>query len=417
MIIENIFNNYKVNTIMNRDTPNKKDHLNGLNYLRYGLGIYIVLYHTLHYKSLPDWCNFITGMGFFATSTFFILSGFILTYVYLSNHNTARVSMKESKKSFLIKRLANLYPIHIFSLFFTLLVLILLPIFFHEYTVSTHSIRYVMYDSNNYTPIEKLKHWMDNKELLIAFFMNFTLLQSLNPYYLTFNAPAWSISTLFFMYLLFPFISTKLDKVKNPLKAILIVNLLYLSIPIVFIYFSLYDMPYTGILNRNPLVRLPEFISGILLCNLFIKVKDKGIIFKRKHKIYMTIFIIISLIFSSWLLNNPDIITKTGNASYYLLHDGLLLIPECILVFLFAIIKAKDSQFWTKLGNASLPLFALHIPCYTIFSIIEKSLNNGEISLFYYPLFLILITILCVYFQELLIVPTRKFIINKLIRK
>mgnify|MGYP004710158651 FL=1 len=184
---------------------NRKEHLNGLNYLRYGLGLYIVLYHTMHYTILPSWINKITGMGFFATSSFFILSGFILSYVYLSNNNTPYVKMKETKKSFLIKRLANLYPIHIFSLVFTLIVLTLLPLFFPDYTNTTHSIRYVMYDSNNYTPIDNLRHWMNNKELLIALLMNFSLLQSLNPYYLTFNAPAWSISTLFFMYILIVF--------------------------------------------------------------------------------------------------------------------------------------------------------------------------------------------------------------------
>lgn len=394
-----------------------KEHLNGLNYLRYGLGIYIVLYHTMHYQVLPQWVNKITEMGFFATSSFFILSGFILTYVYLSNHGTEYVKMKESKKSFLVKRLANLYPIHIFSLIFTLLTLTILPLFFSEYLNSTNNIRYVMYDSNNYTPIENLKHWMNNSEMIIALIMNATLLQSFNPYYLTFNAPAWSISTLFFMYILFPYIAPKLDKIKSPKKAILIVNLIYILLPLIFIYFSLYDKPYTGILNRNPLVRLPEFIAGILLCNLFFKMKYNNFIFKMKHKVYMSLFLVISLIAGSWLLHNPDIISKKGNASYYLLHNGLLLIPGCIVVLLFATLNVRHSKIWEKLGNASLPLFALHIPCYTIFTTIEKALFNGKIYLISYPIFLILITILCIYFQEKMVLSTRKFIIKSIIKK
>lgn len=396
---------------------NVKEQLYGLNYLRYGLGLYIVIYHTMHYEVIPQWINKITGMGFFATSSFFILSGFILTYVYLSNHGTEDVKMKESGKSFLIKRLANLYPIHIFSLILTFIVLTILPLFFSEYIDSTYNIRYVMFDSNNYTPIDALKHWMSNSEMIVALLMNVTLLHSLNPYYLTFNAPAWSISTLFFMYILFPYIAPKIDRIRRPGMSILIVNIFYILIPIIFICLSLYDKPYTGILNRNPLVRLPEFISGILLCNFYFKMKRNNFVFNNKHRLYMVIFLIISLTSASWLLHNPDIISKKGNASYYLLHDGLLLIPGCILVLLFATLNVKYSSKWDRLGNASLPLFALHIPCYTLFVVLQKSVFNGHIYFAFYPVFLIFITFLCVSFQEKLVSSTRKFIISRLLKK
>lgn len=390
----------------------KKEHLNGLEVMRYLLGIYIVLYHTFNYEGMSKWLRVPVEMGFIATSSFFILSGFILSYVYLSGNGTSNIILKETKKSFITKRLANLYPIHIFSLLFTLVVVYVVSVIQISPKDTLASIRYVMYDSNNYTPIEKLHHFMSNTEMFLAFLMNATLTQSWNPYYLTFNAPAWSISTLFFMYILFPYIAPYLSKLKRPVLALLITNLVYIALPIIFIINSWFDMPFTGILNRNPIARLPEFISGILLCNLYFYLKDRNIDLNSfKVRAYMIAFMNICFYLSSILLHNPDWITKEGNASYYLLHNGLILIPECVLVLFFTTLKLPKSKILMWLGGASLPLFALHIPIYLIFSRVELYVS-GSNNILFYPLFLLMVTIICILFQEKIVVRTRKKILN-----
>lgn len=390
----------------------KKEHLNGLEVMRYLLGIYIVLYHTFNYEGMSKWLRVPVEMGFIATSSFFILSGFILSYVYLSGNGTSNIILKETKKSFITKRLANLYPIHIFSLLFTLVVVYVVSVIQISPKDTLASIRYVMYDSNNYTPIEKLHHFMSNTEMFLAFLMNATLTQSWNPYYLTFNAPAWSISTLFFMYILFPYIAPYLSKLKRPVLALLITNLVYVALPIIFIINSWFDMPFTGILNRNPIARLPEFISGILLCNLYFYLKDRNIDLNSfKVRAYMIAFMSICFYLSSILLHNPDWITKEGNASYYLLHNGLILIPECVLVLFFTTLKLPKSKILMWLGGASLPLFALHIPIYLIFSRVELYVSESN-NILFYPLFLLMVTIICILFQEKIVVRTRKKILN-----
>lgn len=390
----------------------KKEHLNGLEVMRYLLGIYIVLYHTFNYEGMSKWLRVPVEMGFIATSSFFILSGFILSYVYLSGNGTYNIILKETKKSFITKRLANLYPIHIFSLLFTLVVVYVVSVIQISPKDTLASIRYVMYNSNNYTPIEKLHHFMSNTEMFLAFLMNATLTQSWNPYYLTFNAPAWSISTLFFMYILFPYIAPYLSKLKRPVLALLITNLVYVALPIIFIINSWFDMPFTGILNRNPIARLPEFISGILLCNLYFYLKDRNIDLNSfKVRAYMIAFMSICFYLSSILLHNPDWITKEGNASYYLLHNGLILIPECVLVLFFTTLKLPKSKILMWLGGASLPLFALHIPIYLIFSRVELYVS-GSNNILFYPLFLLMVTIICILFQEKIVVRTRKKILN-----
>ena len=138
---------------------NKKEHLYGLDFMRYALGMFIVLYHTFHYDGIPNFISGIVGLGFFGTSSFFILSGFILSYVYFKyNEQNNSYFLKDKNSIFLLKRFANLYPIHILSLLFTLIVVSTLGELKILPSDSLSSIRYVMYDSNNYTPIEKLHH-------------------------------------------------------------------------------------------------------------------------------------------------------------------------------------------------------------------------------------------------------------------
>lgn len=397
----------------------KKEHLNGLEILRYFLGVYIVLYHTMHYAVMPYFATRMVGMGFIASSTFFILSGFILSYVYLKGNGTSDVVLKDTNKNFLLKRFANLYPIHIFSLILTIIVVSTIGYLMIMEKDSLSSFNYVMYDSNNYTPIERLHHFMNNKELVIAFIMNALMIQSWNPYYLTFNAPAWSISTLFFMYILFPFIAPKLSKIKSPFKALFVTNIIYIVFPVLFISLNLFDMPYTGIINRNPLVRLPEFIAGILLCNIFFYIKNKGWVLGKGFALYSILFILLSFYLADRFLANPDLITKSGNAPYYLLHTGLLLIPECLLILLFSMIKINNEKaihYLKLLGGASLPMFALHIPVYLIFTRAEYYFLK-ENSLIFYPLYLVIITLICIYFQKYIVVKTRDWILKNTIQK
>ena len=63
------------------------------------------------------------------------------------------------------------------------------------------------------------------------------------------------------------------------------------------------------------------------------------------------------------------------------------------------------------LGGASLPLFALHIPIYLIFSRVELYVS-GSNNILFYPLFLLMVTIICILFQEKIVVRTRKKILN-----
>ena len=394
-----------------------------LEWLRFILGLYIVVFHTLHYyPSISSWSGYVTGLGFFATSTFFILSGFLLTHVYLRPQPPdGRYGLREPKRSFLIRRLANLYPIHIGAMVITVAVMAVLPVLKLTPEDATASIRAVMIDVNNG---ESIWHTMSNREMWAAALENVTLLHAWNPYYLTFNPPTWSISTLFFFYMTFPWLAVWLWHRRRPMRWLAFINLLYLVPPIVVILWTAWDAPETGILHRNPLIRLPEFAAGILLCVWFHRQQARTITFLKGASLMGLIVGSIGL--GEWLL-----LPNHSAGWHYVLHNGLMMPAQLALIYLCLFVNSSNSQFWqrwaSRLGGASLPMFALHVPLYLIFSRIEIALSGshfsrcffsieqcraqaGTISLVWYPVFLLLTIIFCVVFQEQFVLRMRSVI-------
>ena len=249
----------------------------GLEWLRFLMGFYVVVYHTIHFyperKTIPL-LDEITSMGFFATSTFFVLSGFLLAHVYCG-----RGSLREPARSFWVKRFANLYPIHIFALLLAMAVVTWIGSLGIPPGAATASIRFVVFDTNEplaRTHPELFQHFMSNAELAFNAVLQLFMLQAWNPYYLTFNAPLWSISALFFFYLTFPKLAPRLMTSERPWQLLLLVWVLYLIPPLLVILHQNYGMPFTGLLQRVPLFRLPEFLAGILLYAIFRRQHARG---------------------------------------------------------------------------------------------------------------------------------------------
>ena len=83
---------------------------------------------------------------------------------------------------------------------------------------------------------------MSNTELFVNSILQILLLQAWNPYYLTFNAPLWSLSTLMFFYLAFPFrLPAAMRRYKW--KVLALVWLVYLIPPVLVVASESYGSP------------------------------------------------------------------------------------------------------------------------------------------------------------------------------
>ncbi|AYC19323.1 hypothetical protein DZA65_02436 [Dickeya dianthicola] len=388
----------------------------GLEWLRFLLGCYVMIYHTIHIYPQREKIPFLselTSMGFFATSTFFVLSGFLLTHVYLRDGQ-----LREPARHFLAKRLFNLYPIHIIGLASSIVVVSLMHWLAIAPEGQVASARFVIYDSNDPSVApETLRHYMDNAQLAFNGLLQLLMLQAWNPYFLTFNAPLWSVSTLFFFYLLFPLLAPRLLGSRYPRLWLMVMCVLYLLPPIWVIWHQLYGVPYTGLLQRSPLLRLPEFLAGVLGYAIFRQYRDGTLpALTRMQRNALGAFISLSFIVATWLFTHGE------RYWYFLLHNGLLLPAQVALVFLCAHVREPDSETlktWaTRLGAASLSIFALHVPLFNLFRTLEQLLRGDplqcftdwtacidaagkvELSMTGYGVFLLTTVALCVVFQE-----------------
>ncbi|MCQ4314952.1 acyltransferase [Pseudomonas zhaodongensis] len=386
--------------------------------------MYIVCFHTLHNYAeeyLPGWLADMTGVGFFATSSFFVLSGFLLAHVYCQQGQ-----LREPGRSFLSRRFANLYPLHLFSLALTGVVLFIIAKLGIPPDDVKATLRFVVYDTNEDlgdASREALEHYMGNGELLLNFVLQLLMLQAWNPYYLTFNPPLWSISTLFFFYLTFPLLAPRLMNLRHKGPWLGVIMVIYLLPPLWAVLQQEYGIPITGMLHRMPLLRLPEFLGGILLYGLFRDMQIQERVPRLGGRLLMASFVLGCFVAAIWLL-------KGEKYWYFLLHNGLLLPSQLALIYLFALISTPAStglNRWSqRLGAASLPLFVLHVPVFILFSRSEKLLGvfspgcinawsecatqAGEqsLSLWFYPIYLLLTVAICLWAQEHAVVPTRK---------
>lgn len=222
-----------------------KERFIGLEWLRFLLGCYVMIYHTVHVYPQRERIPFLselTSMGFFATSTFFVLSGFLLAHVYIKDGR-----LREPVRQFWAKRFFNLYPIHIIALLSSIAVVTLMQWLAVPPEGQVASARFVIYDTNDpAADPETLRHYMTNAQLAFNGLLQVLMLQAWNPYFLTFNAPLWSLSTLFFFYLTFPLLAPRLLNSRHPWLWMGIVCLLYLLPPIWVIWQQQFGMPYTG---------------------------------------------------------------------------------------------------------------------------------------------------------------------------
>ncbi len=221
-----------------------------LTSLRFFPAAMIVVFHSV--DAFDVWDNrqspYLFGQG---VSFFFVLSGFVLTYVYPSLRGDHRI------REFYIARIARIWPAHLATFF---LLLCLIP-----------SAEWV---------------WKDEHGWQIGA-ANLLLLQAWIPaasYYFSFNSVSWSTSTQLFFYLVFPLLIYQFQRSWwwKLLCTIIFVTAMLAWVD--FLRLPPYDplnfstITSLGWVLINPLVRILEFVSGMVTASLFLRWRELKIL-------------------------------------------------------------------------------------------------------------------------------------------
>lgn len=314
-----------------------KPHLRALTGLRFVAAFQVLAYHTLPLTDAsPGWLRALVGSGYVGVSLFFVLSGFVLTYTYHDTLTTGAVTRRE----FLVARVARLYPVYLLSLGFA---------------------------------VPALLWWMQRKQVpmnvewlarLVG--VNAGLLQAWNPRTAcVMNCPAWSLSVEAFFYVAFLFVLPVVAawSVRRLVAAGALAWALSMVAPLAYLALlpdgpaapgahSTGEWLYT--VKYNPLLRLPEFVMGMLAGRLFLLERDPS---PRQHaRLEATAAITLLAV----LIASPRI-------PFLLLHNGLLAPLFAVLVYALArgqgvLSRALSVRVLERLGTASFALYILHIP-------------------------------------------------------
>jgi peptidoglycan/LPS O-acetylase OafA/YrhL len=395
-----------------------RKQLSGLAWLRFGLALYLILFHTLpDYTDLPNWLYQAVSAGYVSTSTFFVLSGCVLAHAYLSDDGELRVSVQR----FLATRFLTMYPLHVIG--FGLAALIMWGQYLANGAIyAVADIPTALKALNN----EALFVLLQPITIGLNAMAHLLLLHAWNPFYMTFNIPSWSISTLAFFYVVFALIGGAVMSVRRPWLMLMLLMVVNLAPPVFFILTSNFSSTATGFLHTNPLIRLPEFLAGIVLCRLLHE--TKRIPLQRPLFISQVLLTMVLIVYTITLLS------QAGPAGYYLLHNGVLLPLELLLVILFAGVRETRivwlDDLGNRLGNATLSIFILHVPVFFLLSRLLKimfiSLGQADVSLgtlsqqmkaynlpfATYPFLVIAIITISVLCQERFVLRTRRYILT-----
>lgn len=307
--------------------------LDPLTSLRFIAAAMIVAHHTISYGifglSAPSGHASIWGQG---VSFFFVLSGFILAYVYPKLETWPEI------RQFWRARFARVWPALVFSFILALWLLSL------DIDYQTAAANLLM-----------IQGWIPYQD-----------------YYFSYNSPAWSISTEVFFYITFPLI---IYKWKNnwPYKIMFSFALLFIMLYTSNILQSQttesFDksMTKTGLLYISPATRIFEFVFGICIANLWSNYKNKVNWGKLRATAYETtsiIAVVASMYFTPLLEDFVQLKFGEQAASYWLSFSGSMF-SFGLLIFVISIQRGWISVFLSRpffvlLGEISFSIYLLH---------------------------------------------------------
>lgn len=293
------------------------DVLEPLTSVRFFLALGVVLFHYQLAWSLPVEASGLLNRARLGVDVFFILSGFILTHVYLQG------DAMPSYRRFLVARFARIYPAHLFILVSMLAL------------VGGAAVFGIGLEAGRFNAPDFLQTLL----LIQAWFPRQTLV--------LWNGPAWSLSAEWFAYLIFPIYGAIALRLRDrPWVLIGLAGLLFLTI-------DAFYRTTVGIIlpraedNLGILRIIPEFLFGIGLYYLGqrIRLTHRGAI---AASLSATLALLVAMQIP---LDDRLIVALAGP---FILAMALLAKSGAV-TFL-------SRPVWLFAGEASYALYLVHIP-------------------------------------------------------
>jgi len=326
-------------------------YLSALTGLRFIAALHVVAFHLrgvrmLQLDGYPLLDNFV-GHGYIAVSLFFVLSGFVLAYTQLDD--TAR---QVSRWQFYLSRFSRIYPVYLLGL------LVTFPFFYSGMRLS------MMPASEEHT--------------LFVGGLAMTLTQAWLPEAaLKWNAPGWSLSAEAFFYFMFPLLAfTFAGRSRISLTGAAVRWwLLAITAPLIYMLWPQAVRENTGwtdgtivdIIKYNPLVRLPEFVIGIVVGKLFLVRSSQS---SSRSGLLTSLSLGSVAAIVGILAVTPSAApgaTSLPSGADLLVHNGLL--APLFAVLIYSLAAGVGPLSWllslptlVLFGEASYALYILHTP-------------------------------------------------------
>ena len=194
----------------------------------------------------PGWLNNVLAHGYISTSFFFLLSGFILAYLYWGSGG----ELSTTRQRFWWQRFTRIYPAHLIALGIT--ILLFMPRFFMDPNAPAVSLA------------------------VASAVATATLTQGwVAPLVPIWSWPTWALSAVVFLYLIMPWLMRVLAKLARSRQIGLLVASPLMSLVPTLIFLRFFpdggEGRQTGrsFIGSTPLFWVAHFVAGMLMSRVF----------------------------------------------------------------------------------------------------------------------------------------------------
>ncbi len=339
--------------------------IKALTSLRFFAASYVLLFHsggpTISASSLaPTPLKNFFANGYLGVSFFFVLSGFILTYVY-----QGKLATRGEIATFALARFARVYPVYLLSL------VAMTPFVAPGWLLG------------DFPQFFALQSWLSQHIAGSAGVSNW-------------NMQSWTLSVELFFYICFPFVlrlmagmdRSRLMALLFLLCSVIIAGRLSACVDTKSFLFGWMD--FTPV----PLLRTPEFLLGMLLCLL------RGKIGTHSRFAFVGVLaaipILLCLTSSLWI------------APFATLFFAALIFLTPTSPDAGKIAKFLASDTMVLLGGASYSLYLLQLPIHSIVMALTPQSHEWVGRALYFPILLVASVLVFLFYEE----PLRRRIKN-----